>query len=95
MTRIARAAFCAFFVILLFVIPFSIAAIEIAFPVLLLTWALGGRNPPEEAALTATLPAERPTLWALVLYFVVCVLSLIPSKFLSISLSGLIGKTAE
>ena len=85
-TGIAQRAFCALFVAILFFTPFSIAAIEITFPLLLVAWVLGAG---------VTLPAERNTLWALLLYVAVCALSLICSKFRAISLTGLIGKTAE
>jgi len=88
--RIAQGAFCVFFVGLIFFTPFSIAAIEITFPLLFLAWILGGRRAP-----AASFPAERKTLWALGVYVAVCGLSIARSKFPIISWTGFIGKTVE
>jgi len=89
-TGIAQKAFCALFVAILFFTPFSIAAIEITFPLLLAAWWLGGRKTP-----AATFPAERKSLWALLFYIAVCGLSISRSKFPTISWTGFIGKTME
>lgn len=94
LTRTAQGVFCALFVCLLFLTPFSIPAIEILSVLLLVAWGLGAHQPAAGFS-SAIFPVERATLWALLLYVAICGLSVIQSHFLATSLKGLIGKTAQ
>ncbi len=84
--------FSALFAWLLFVTPFSIAAIEVTFPILLLLWLflLRARRPTFMET-----PLVKPTLGALLSYIVVCLLSLAYSRFPDITARGLVGKLLE
>ena len=83
----AQRALPVLFVWLLFVIPFSISAIEVTFPFLLLAWLLGEKAP--------TGSVERRAFLALLVYVAICTLSVTYSKFPKLSLTGLIGKNYE
>lgn len=83
------------FVFLIFVTPFSIAAIEITFPLLLVTWMVrllpsGGPSKPLGFS-----QAERGILFALLAYILVSTSSIFYSTHRLITLQGLIGKLYE
>lgn len=82
------------FYALLFLLPISKAAIEIAFPVLLVSWLV------QHALLrwhssVWRLPASRLCLVALLGYLAVCAGSILTSSHPSLSLHGFISKTLE
>lgn len=79
---------------LLLLLPVSKAAVEIAFPVLLLTW-LVQHAPTRWQASVWRLPATRPCLVALLGYLAVCAASILTSSYPSLSLRGFICKTLE
>lgn len=89
-------AFVGLFAWLLFVTPFSISAIEITFPVLLLLWLWGlcARRP---AGLEVPFPTRqvRGILLALLAYMAVCFFSLAYSHFRVTTARGLVGKLLE
>lgn len=68
----------------LFLIPFSNAAVELCFPVLLVLWLLGWKR----------LPNQKVFL-LLGLYVAICAASVVTSSYPRLSLTGLIGKTLE
>ena len=79
---------------LCFVIPFSIAAIEILFPVLLLAWCV--ERLPGWKAFRAAGPAnQRIVLYSLLAYTLFCAWSITQSSFPRLSIEAWIGKTAE
>lgn len=83
-------------VVLLFLTPFSKAAIEILFPFLLLLWLLGWvRTRPEEKLGVWHTRWGRGVLLGLGVYLAFCVLSLFTSSNPILSLRGLIRKTLE
>ncbi len=74
----------------LLVIPFSNAAIEILFPVLLVCWLIGWKPFSIQRS-----PSEKQVFFALLAYLGVCTWSVAYSQYPHQSLSGLIGKTLE
>lgn len=82
--------------ILLFVIPFSVAAIEILFPLLLVTWILGWRiGATQNTPSIWNTAAGRRVLLFLLLYAAICTWSVFFSSDPVLSLIGLVGKTYE
>lgn len=91
----ASAAFTGLFIWMLFVIPFSISAIEITFPLLLAAWLFAFRWPwgaPGRSLLSAP---EKGLLSVLLLYVILCTASVTTSHFLRITARGLVGKLYE
>lgn len=80
---------------LVFVMPFSNAAIEILFPILLLTWAGGWFFHGKGGSSIWRMPVGRSTLTFLLLYLAVCTWSVSLSSHPDLSLMGLIRKTFE
>jgi len=92
----SRRAGAAALALYLFVIPFSKAAVEIFFPILLLLWILGWhRWPFSGEGLRQIPPVHRKGFFLVVLYTAVCAASVIFSSHLKLSLTGFIGKTLE
>ena len=87
--------FSALFVWLVFVIPFSISAIEITFPFLLVAgWLTRGR--PWSGANRSLISREEKTaLGILLVYTAVCTASLLYTGFPGITVQGLVGKLYE
>ena len=95
MIRLRRAGAMAL-VLYLFVIPFSKAAVEILFFILLPLWILGWhRWPFSGEGLRQIPPVHRKGFFLLTLYTAVCLLSVAFSNDLELSLRGFIGKTLE
>ncbi len=92
---IAQRAARGLFYTLLFALPFSQAAIEIIFPLLLICWIAGWlpRNA-KPRSLWALGPAQT-VLFSLLVYAAVCTWSVSFSSYPKLSLVGLIGKTYE
>ncbi len=87
--------FSALFVWLVFVIPFSISAIELTFPILLLAgWLTHGR-PWSRANRLLLSREEKKTLLALLAYMAVCTVSLLYTNFSVTTARGLVGKLYE
>lgn len=82
-------------VTLLFVTPFSNAAIEILFPCLFFSWLAGWRFSGNKGQGPEGLPSRRAVLWVLAAYLAVCVASVIISSNPVLSIVGLICKTFE
>ena len=82
-------------VAMVFVIPFSIAAIEILFPLLLVGWLISEMGEVTASKRTPLRVNEKAVLWALGLYAGICTLSVFTSEFFLLSLTGLVGKTLE
>ncbi len=83
------------FVCFLFLIPFSNAAVELSFGVLLVMWLLGWKRPFSSEHLRDIPPPNKKIFMLLGLYVAVCAVSVVTSSFLRISLTGFIGKTLE
>ncbi len=83
-----------FLTLLLFAIPFSIAAIEILFPLLLLAWAAGWLFNPQKQSLWS-LKSARPILLPLALYLILCAASIFYSSDAMLSLRGFTRKLLE
>ncbi|MCM8811743.1 MAG: O-antigen ligase family protein [Candidatus Omnitrophica bacterium] len=79
-------------VLLCFVIPFSIAAIEILFPVLLTAWIIGWVRTKQTVW---RLPAGRSILSPLAVYLLLCALSILFSSHPRLSIEGFFEKTLE
>lgn len=93
---VARKAAERAIVVLLFLIPFSKAAIEILFPILLLLWLLGWVcADPEKAIGVWRSPLARGVLLGLLAYLFFCALSVAASSNPILSLRGLVRKTLE
>ncbi len=84
-----------FFYLLCFAIPFSIAAIEITFPILLIAWLIGWRPYSSSSTSIWRQEAGRPILLALAGYLLLCALSIPISTNPKLSIAGFIGKTLE
>lgn len=80
---------------LFFVIPFSKAAIEVLFPLLLVVWLIGRRLPGATRYLLGETPPGRMVLFALLAYLGVCAWSVDLSSYPLLSLRGLVRKTLE
>ena len=82
--------------LLLFITPFSVAAIEILFPLLLVTWILGWRiGAKKNTPSVWDSAAGRMVLHPLLVYAAICTWSVFFSSDPTLSLIGLIGKTYE
>lgn len=81
--------------LLLFVIPFSNAGIEILFPFLLVAWWVGWRRPEKRPDLRAPDATGRVVVLALLFYLGICTWSVFFSTKPLLSLIGLICKTLE
>lgn len=80
----------------LFVIPFSKAAAELFFPLLLLLWILGWRRWPFSGeGLRQIPPVHRKGFFLVALYTAVCLFSVATSSYPELSLRGFIRKTLE
>ncbi len=80
---------------LLFAIPFSKAAIEILFPLMLLTWWRGWHSPSRGPTPSKTPRLLQFAFYALLAYYGICATSIFSSTHPSLSLQGLIRKTSE
>lgn len=82
-------------ILLFFVIPFSNAAIELLFPLLLMAWCVGWLSPSVETSSLWRRPSSQQSLVALLGYLAICTWSVYFSSQPILSLKGLIGKTFE
>lgn len=80
---------------LLFLLPFSKAALEIAFGGLLVTWLFMRFDPKTRAQTLWLQPALHPLLAAVVIFLTACTLSVLASTDFALSLTGFIGKWLE
>ena len=80
---------------LLFVIPFSKAAIEILFPLMLLTWWMGWHSPRRGPIMRKAPRLPQIAFYALLAYQGICATSVFASTHPFLSLQGLIRKTSE
>jgi O-antigen ligase len=87
--------FSALFVWLVFVIPFSISAIEITFPFLVLAGGSTHGWPWSRANRLLISGEEKKILWALLVYMAVCTASLLYTGFPATTTRGLVGKLYE
>ena len=95
MNRFRRAGAAAL-AVYLFVIPFSTAAVEIFFPILLVPWLIGWQRWPVPAKNLKQIPSIHREGFLLVgLYTAVCLFSIFFSTHPKLSLIGFIGKTLE
>ena len=81
--------------LLLFLIPFSVAAIEILFPLLFIVWIMGWHWPGRKHLSVWSSSRAQTVLFALLAYLAVCTWSVTFSNYPALSLEGLIGKTFE
>ena len=81
--------------VLLFLLPFSIAAVELMFGVLLITWLLQRCDPATRADTLWVQPSLRRVAIALVAFLAVCALSIVVSDQPMLSVSGLVNKWLE
>ena len=79
----------------LFLIPFSNAAVELSFPVLLVLWLLGWKRPFSIEHLRRIPSPNQKVFLLLGLYVAVCAASVVTSSYRRLSLIGFIGKTLE
>ncbi|MDO8730213.1 MAG: O-antigen ligase family protein [Candidatus Omnitrophota bacterium] len=79
----------------LFLIPFSNAAVEIFFPILLVLWLLGWKRPFSIEHLRRIPSPNQKVFLLLGLYVAICAASVVSSSYPRLSLIGLIGKTLE
>ncbi len=91
--RVQKAAGIAL-ILLLFLTPFSKAAVELLFPVLFITWLFGWKRVSAGNIRLISPPAQR-VLTLLLLYLLVCLASIAYSRFPELSLRGFIAKTLE
>ncbi|MDP3722438.1 MAG: O-antigen ligase family protein [Candidatus Omnitrophota bacterium] len=80
---------------LLFLLPFSKAAVEILFGFIFFGWLFQRLDPRTRTDTLWLSPALRPLALALVSYLGVCALSIAPSTFHWLSLRGFVGKWLE
>ncbi|MBI3332940.1 MAG: O-antigen ligase family protein [Candidatus Omnitrophica bacterium] len=83
------------FYFLLFALPFSIAAIEIVFPLLLAAWVIGWLIPLRASGSVWRSDPVKWVLWTLAAYLGICALCVPFSSYPSLSLIGLVCKTLE
>ncbi len=81
--------------LLLILLPFSKAAVEITFVLLLVGWLLARLDPVTRAKTVWRTPAFRPLLFALTGYLAACALSILMSDNPGKSLHGFLGKWTE
>ncbi len=81
--------------VLLFLLPFSISAVEIAFGTMLFGWLLCQWGACAETGLLWRRPTLRPLAWAVVVFLGVCALSIVGSRYRTESLHGFVGKWLE
>ncbi|MDP3704242.1 MAG: O-antigen ligase family protein [Candidatus Omnitrophota bacterium] len=81
--------------VLLFLLPFSKAAIEVAFGVLLLGWLVARLAPTSRATTIWTSRSLRPVALAVGAYLGVCALSILVSSHPWLSVKGLVNKWLE
>ena len=79
----------------LFLIPFSVAAVEMTFPILLILWLLGWKRPFSRKQGQGIPSGNQKVFWFLGLYIAICAISVVTSSFRKLSLTGYIGKTLE
>lgn len=87
--------FSALFVWLVFIIPFSISAIELTFPILLLAGWLTHGLPWSRANRSLLSGEEKRAIAALLVYIALCTASLLYTGFLEKTARGLVGKLYE
>ena len=80
---------------LLFAIPFSTAAVEILFPLMLACWLIGWSPWRNDRGSVWGLASTQTLMLSLLLYVAVCTWSVTYSGFPYTSLEGLVGKTFE
>ena len=80
---------------LLVLLPFSKAAVEISFGMLFLTWLFQRCDPATRTDTVWLTPRFRPLAYAILVYMAVCALSIIVSKVPAQSLNGFINKWVE
>ncbi len=80
---------------LLFFLPFSKAALEVAFGGLLITWLVMRLDPKTRAQTLWLQPQLQPLLWAAAVFLSICALSSIVSTDWTLSLRGLTRKWLE
>jgi len=78
--------------VLLFLLPFSISAVEITFGTMLFGWLLCQWGACAETGLLWRRPTLRPLAWAVVVFLGVCALSIVGSRYRTESLHGFVGK---
>jgi len=81
--------------VLLFLLPFSISAVEITFGTMLFGWLLCQWGACAETGLLWRRPTLRPLAWAVVVFLGVCALSIVGSRYRTESLHGFVGKWLE
>ena len=81
--------------VLLFLLPFSKASVEISFGFLLLGWLLERLDPATRARTVWLTPPLQPVARAIIAYLAVCALSIAVSDFPMLSIRGLIDKWLE
>ena len=81
--------------VLLALLPFSKAAVEISFGVLFLTWLFQRCDPATRADTVWLTPRFRPLVYAILAYLAACALSIPVSKTPILSLNGFINKWVE
>ena len=83
------------FYVLLFLLPFSKASVEISFGFLLLGWLLERLDSATRVRTAWLTPPLRPVARAVIAYLAVCALSIAVSDFPTLSARGLISKWLE
>jgi len=81
--------------VLLFLLPFSISAVEIMFGTMLFGWLLCQWDARADTGLLWRRPTLRPLAWAVVVFLGVCALSIVGSRYRTESLHGFVGKWLE
>ena len=95
MTRAARLTQVGGLYVLLVLLPFSKAAVEICFGLLFIGWLVERLAPQTRTQTIWRAPQQRPLLAALIGYLAVCALSILGSGFPEKSARGLVGKWLE
>ncbi len=78
--------------VLLFLLPFSKASVAVSFAFLFFAWLFQRLDPKTRTQTLWLQPSLRPLAWAIAAYFGACVLSVIVSGHVWLSIYGLIGK---
>jgi len=81
--------------VLLFLLPFSISAVEVTFGTMLFGWLLCQWDARADTGLLWRRPTLRPLAWAVVVFLGVCALSIVGSRYRTESLHGFVGKWLE